>query len=81
MSRKELENDAYQYAFDHAYMNEFVHDCEVDDILDTYKQTYLAGAQKIIDIIKEKLDHFRYPEVGEMTDEFDELIMKLEGNE
>jgi len=81
MNREELEVEARDYAFDHAYMNEFVQDGEADDIFETYKQTYLAGAQKIIDIIKEKLDHFRYPEVGEMTDEFEELIMKLEGKE
>jgi len=81
MNREELESEARDYVFEHAYMNEFVHDCETDDILESYEQTYLAGAQKIIDIIKEKLDHFRYPEVGEMTDEFDELIMKLEGIE
>ena len=77
MNRKELESEAMNYA----YINGFISEFEMDNLLDSYKQTYLAGAQKIIDIIKEKLDHFRYPEVGEMTDEFDELIMKLEGIE
>jgi len=81
MNREELEKEAYQYAEEHAQMTEFTHESEVDGILDSYKQTYLAGAQRIINIIKEKLDHFRYPEVGEMTDEFEELIMKLEGKE
>lgn len=79
MSREELENDAYQYAFDHAYMNEFVHDCEVDDILDTYKQTYLEGAKKIIDIFEKELDFHRCPEHSYVVERFEDLIMKLRG--
>jgi hypothetical protein len=49
-----------------------------EDYASLYTDGVKDGINYVINIIKEKLDHFRYPEVGEMTDEFDELIMKLE---
>ena len=45
------------------------------------RPAFNAGAQYVIDAFKELIEHFRYPEVGEMTDEVEGLIMKLEGKE
>jgi len=45
------------------------------------RPAFNAGAQYVINAFKELIEHFRYPEVGEMTDEVENLIMKLEGKE